>query len=371
MLRIAFVVPSLGLQEGQGSANLELLRRVARAGHRVDVFTSHAPPMVRSIRGVRLRMLPRLPAWQLGNQLLMLGGTGLRLQRKRYDVIHADAGVWPGPADVLMVHTISDRWNGVEGAIVREPGLRGAHHAFATRFKARLEIRQARRARAVVANSAMTAQDLIARGVDPKRITVIPFGVDAERFHPPSPDERAAARASFGIAPDAFVVAFAGAHGPRKGLPIALDALAVAREGEMLLVAGERRGGELVRDARQRALPAVMPGKLADVRRAYWAADVFAYPSHYDAFGMAVLEAMACGVPVIVSRMAGAHEIVRDGGLVLTELSSGALRKAIDTIRDESDTRSRMAMRAREIASRRDWDEAGSILLTLYRSLAH
>ncbi|MCA1829911.1 MAG: glycosyltransferase, partial [Actinobacteria bacterium] len=89
-MRIAYLVPSLGLQEGQGTANLEILRRIARAGHTVDVFTSSAPSIVRALNGVRIRKVPRLPAWQLGNQLISLGSTSAML-RDHYDVVHADA----------------------------------------------------------------------------------------------------------------------------------------------------------------------------------------------------------------------------------------------------------------------------------------
>ena len=369
MSKIAFVVPSLGMQEGQGNANMEMLRRVARAGHEVDVYTSAAPPHVQSMAGVRVRMLPRLPAWQLGNQLLMLTGTGVRVRHSRYDLIHADAGSMAGRADVLMVHTVSDRWRDVPAAVVREPGIRGAHYALATKFKARLEIRQALHARAVFANSEMTSRDLAARGVDPTRITVVPFGVDEERFRPPSEADRRSARDAFGIAQDAFVVGFVGAHGARKGLPEALDALQAARAGEVLLVAGEHRGGTWARAATERKLPVVMPGKLDDVRRAYWSADVLAYPSHYDAFGMAVLEAMACGLPVVVSRSAGSHEIVRDAGFVLSDLEPRSLRLALDALRDDPERRKQMGRRAREIARARNWDKCGAIILDRYAEL--
>jgi glycosyltransferase involved in cell wall biosynthesis len=369
-MKIAFVVPSLGLAEGQGNANLELLRRVSRAGHDVDVFTSNLPKVATTLRAVRVRKIPRLPAWQLGNQVAMLGLTRALLRRGRYDVVHADAGTFGGDADLLVVHTVTARWLALPEA--RERGARGVNAAVATRMKARLEVRQARAAKIVLANSEMTAADLVERGVPRERVRVLPFGIDAERYRPPAPHERAAARSSFGLARDDFVVLFVGAHGPRKGLPAALEAMELgrARTGERLLVAGEHRGGAWARDAQARALPVVMPGKLDDVRLAYWSADVLVYPTMYDAFGMAVLEAMACGLPVVVAREAGSHEIVRDAGLVLSDRSAKTLRAAIDELRDDSAERSRMSARARELAVGRNWDEAGTILLAAYEELS-
>ena len=369
-MKIAFCVPSLGEREGQGSANLELLRRIAAAGVEVDVFAGHTPASVAGLPGVRLFGLPRLPAWQWGNQLLGLVASSARLRPRRYDLVHADAGVTLRRADVVSCHTVNDAWLRLSEHVWREPGLRGANAAAATRFKARLELGQYRRARAVVANSAKTAADLAERGIEPSKITVVPFGVDAERFRPPSATERADARALLGIDERVFVIAFVGAHGPRKGLPEMLDALAAGPGDEHLVVAGDRRGEAFVRDAAVRRLPVTMPGKVADVRRVYRAADVLVYPSRYDAFGLAVLEAMACGLPVIVSRAAGAHEIVGDAGSVLDVVSAPQIRRALDALRTDPRAARMMGAAGRGIAVTRTWDEAGRTLLDLYAHLA-
>ena len=214
-------------------------------------------------------------------------------------------------------------------------------------------------------NSAMTRDDLAARGVEPGKIHVLPFGVDAERFRPPSGEERARARQTFDLSQDDFVALFVGAHGPRKGLPEALGAYEGIRGGERLLVAGEHRSGRWAALARERKLPVVMPGKVPDILPAYWAADVLLYPSRYDAFGMAVLEAMACGLPVIVSVTAGSHEIVGDAGIVLNERNPRHVRAALDRIRDDP-WRAEMGARGRAIALTRTWDETGAMLLNLY-----
>ncbi len=368
-MRIAFVVPSLGMQEGQGNVNLELLRRVSRAGHEVDLFTSLVPDEVLTMDGVRLRRLARLPVWQLGNQLMMIASTTRRLRRGRYDLIHADAGMTMRRADVLFCHTITDRWFEIGDEVWRERGLRGANQAAATKFKARLELRQYRTARTVLVGARSAAEDLVARGVDAERIEQVEFGIDAARFRPPTASERAEARAELELAEADFVVAFVGAHGPRKGLPLALDALERAAPGEVLVVAGERRGGEWVASVAERSLPVRMPGKIDDVRRVYWASDVLAYPSRYDAFGMAVLEAMACGLPVVVAKEAGSHEIVRDAGIILATHDVDALRSALDALRFDEARRRTMAGRARELAEKRSWDKAGQTLLDLYARL--
>lgn len=366
-MRVGFFVPSLGPTEGQGTVDLELLRRVARAGHQLDVYAGVVRDEVRALPGVRVHPLPRLPAWQLGNQMLSLARTSV-VTHERYDVVHADAGVTLRRADVMVCHTLSKRWLELPSRIWREPGVRGANNAAATHLKARLEISQYRNAKLVLANSFMTANDLARYGVERDRIRVIPFGVDATRFRPPSASERVAARASFGVTENEFVTLLVGAHGERKGLPAALEALKTARPGERLLLAGEHRGGAWLRGAR--GLPVIAPGKLEDIVRAYHAADLLIAPSWYDAFGLSVLEAMACGLPVVVSRETGSRDCIEDAGIVLEDHSAKSLRYAVDALRSDPSRLERMSLRARELAHRRDWDTAGAVLLQAYESFA-
>lgn len=349
-MRIAFVVPSIGRLEGQGNVDRELLIRVVAAGHHVDLYAGIAEP----IPGVRVRRIPRLPAWQLGNQLIALVWTTVAMVGRRYDIVHADAGVTLRRADVMVCHTVTDRWRAIPDATA-EGGLRGLNASIATRFKAWLEVRQYRRAGHVFANSEQTEADLRARGIE--RVSVMPFGVDADHFRPPTADERATARASFGVDDDRFVIATVGALGPRKGSSLLLS---IVRPDERLIIAGDRRGISIEQ------VGVTAPGKLSDVRRAYWAADAFAYPSRYDAFGMAILEAMACGLPVVASDQAGASPIVADAGFVIDPLDGAAWRRALDDLASDRGRRMTFGVRARQIASARDWDKAGAMLTDRY-----
>lgn len=360
-MKIAFCVPSLGLEEGQGRLNLVLLRALADGVNRIDVVTSLAPPEVDALPGVRVRKIPRLPTWQLGNMLIMLAWTTLLVRRSRYDVIHADAGMRAGGGDTMTVHTISARWFDLPREIWDESGIRGTHARLAGRFKAWLEIRQFRRARILLANSDATARDLVARAVPQERIVVVPFTVDPVRFRPPEPGERGAARTALGIPEDAFVVAFVGAHGPRKGLPVLLEAL--AGTGAHLIAAGDHRGAGTIAHAARLGVALTAPGKLADVRTALWAADVLVYPSRYDALGLAALEAMGCGLPVVISPHAGAAEIVGDAGVVLNEVSAAAIASAVASLRADPHGRARLGEAARQRITSRDPDIPGQIMV--------
>jgi glycosyltransferase involved in cell wall biosynthesis len=157
-------------------------------------------------------------------------------------------------------------------------------------------------------------------GGDPAAVHVVYYGTDGERFRPPAPDERLAARAALGWNDDVPAVAFVGALGDRrKGFDTLFEAWRLLSSGgswdARLAVAGA--GGELDR-WRRRAAEAGLADRMEflgfhpDVRRLLWAADALASPTRYEAYGLAVQEAVCCGLPVLVSEAAGVAE--RIGG---------------------------------------------------------
>jgi glycosyltransferase involved in cell wall biosynthesis len=142
------------------------------------------------------------------------------------------------------------------------------------------------------------------------------YGADAERFHPPSPEERTEARRALRVG-DGPALAFVGALGDRrKGFDTLFRAFAAlaAEEGgwdATLLVAGA--GGELEAWTRRAAAAGLgdrirFLGFRADVREVLFAADAVVAPTRYEAYGLAVQEALCTGIPAVVSRAAGVAE---------------------------------------------------------------
>jgi len=156
----------------------------------------------------------------------------------------------------------------------------------------------------LIADSSHTARDLERRlGIPPERITVIPLGVD-ERFHPEIPPEaREAARRKYGLAFP--VILYVGTLGPRKGLDTLVAAFGriAGRIPHHLVLAGKPGWwvDRLLREIRALGLTervhllGYVPEE--DLPALYRLADVFAYPSRYEGFGLPPLEAMACGTP--------------------------------------------------------------------------
>lgn len=143
---------------------------------------------------------------------------------------------------------------------------------------------------------------------------------DLARFAPPTGQERAAARAAFGLAPGDFAVSLAGTNFMLKGVATAIAALPLLPAHVRLLVAGGRNPAAFLRQAETLGVaPRVrFLGKVADMPGLYHASDLFVLPTFYDTCANAVLEARACAVPAVTTADNGAahflppHRILRD-----------------------------------------------------------
>ena len=154
-------------------------------------------------------------------------------------------------------------------------------------------------------------------------VTVIPDAVDRQKFHPAIRlARRPAARHSFGFTASDFVLLLIGNDWKNKGLDALLHAMQLAHGLPlMLLVVGRDDPGlylPFLRQSRLHDRVRFLPPS-SDVVLFYAAADAYVGPSLADAFGLPILEAMACGLPVIASVRAGASENIRHGetGLLL------------------------------------------------------
>ena len=224
-----------------------------------------------------------------------------------------------------------------------------------------------------VANSDLVAREIADwLKVPAQRIRVVETGVDTAKFHPPSPHERTAARASFGLDADSPVVAFVGPGFQRNGAFELLEALALPpfRHVHALIAGHDRQSKMLRRCAKGLGITKRVQifGGVADPLPVYHAADVFALPSLYDPMPITALEALACALPLLVTRDTGIAEAVRDSGagLVVTRNSDDIAAGLMTILAKPLE----MATAARALAPRFDLSFANARWLALYRELA-
>lgn len=299
---------------GMDAANHALAACLARQGRETHLVAHRVADDLRSLDAVRVHLVPRpLGSHTLGFPLLDRAGRRVaRALSARRPAVVANGGNCRA-GNVAWLHYVHAAY---APAVAGQPVRRVM--ALAVRRGALLDERAvARRARAVIANSALTgrhAVDLL--GAARAATRVVYYGADAARFRPPAPRERAEARRALGWTDERPAVCFVGALGDRrKGFDTLFAAwtrlCAEAEWDARLAVVGA--GGEL-EAWRRRAEAAGLAERIEflgfqpDVRRVLWAADALAAPTRYEAYGLAVQEALCCGLPAVVSAGAGVAE---------------------------------------------------------------
>ncbi len=197
-------------------------------------------------------------------------------------------------------------------------------------------------------------------------ITIVPPGVDVERFHPLTAVERDDARVHFGIPTDAELIVGISRLVPRKGFDTAIRAVASLRRTRPDLVLAIAGGGRdqprLERLARELDAPVRFLGRVSneDLPRLYGCADLYAMLCRnrwggleQEGFGIVFVEAAACGVPQVAGDSGGAAEAVADGetGLVIRRPEDHrAVARAFEELLDDPARRAAMGLAARQRA---------------------
>ena len=242
------------------------------------------------------------------------------------------------------------------------------------RFRDRL-VSLIRRSAALIAISHRTREDLIELlGANPPQVRVIYPGRD-EAYHPLKPEAVASVTARHGIS--GRYVLYVGALGPHKNVITLLHAFERARsEGlpaKLVLVASPRWGEatltalDTLRVRNDVILTGSVPG--ADLASLYSGADCFIFPSRYEGFGLPVLEAMACGTPVIASTGGALPEVVGDAGVLFNPEDPTALAETMCRIVADVSLRASMAARGLARAAQFSWRRSAEELQAIFCEL--
>jgi phosphatidylinositol alpha-1,6-mannosyltransferase len=223
-----------------------------------------------------------------------------------------------------------------------------------------------RRARHVVSAGAYAAREAERAAGQALPVTVVPPGVDVDRFRPASDDERRATRRSFGLPEDAELVVSISRLVPRKGFDVAIEAAALLapRRPDLVLAisGGGRDERRLRRLAAERRAPVRFLGRVPNeaLPALYACADVFTMACRnrwggleQEGFGIVFVEAAACGVPQVAGESGGAAEAVDDGvtGLVVRRPEDPReVAAAIEALLDDPTGRAEMAIASRKRA---------------------
>ncbi len=335
-LSIVGVDPELGFAGGETQV-FGLTLALAKRGHRAELICDRAGRLWERATAAGIKCHPL----RIRNGIDLVAGIKLRaiLKRQRYDIVHFHTS---------RAHSMAPFARGFASALVvtRRMDYR-PNRVFAPFLYNRA-------VDGVVAISGGVADSLAAVGVDRERVIVVHSGVDCERFRPPTVQERADARAAFGISDTEIVISAVGALEQRKGHRYLIEAIgALAATGKFKCpIAGQGS----IRIVLQREIAVVrgterikLLGRVDDPRALLWASDIFAMPSLKEGLGVAALEAMASGLPVIASDVGGLREVIEDDrtGIIVPPQNPAAISSAIRRLAESSQLRSQMGAAAR------------------------
>ncbi len=266
--------------------------------------------------------------------------TGLPLVAQQVDaqVVHSPHYTMPLRAGRPVVVTIHD------ATFFTEPGMHSSVKGTFFRSATRTALRRAAR---VIAPSKATRDELVRLlDADATTIDVAYHGVDARTFHVPTEAEKQRVQARLGLAGQSYL-AFLGTLEPRKNVPGLIRGWVKACEGREITPALVLAGGSGWDDAID-ATVAQVPGHLRVLRPGYLrftdlpgylgGAMLVAYPSHGEGFGLPVLEAMACGAPVLTTDRLSLPEVGGDA-VAYTEPDADAIAVALNALLDDPDRR--------------------------------
>ncbi len=389
-MRIAVLSPFVDLRHGTERSLGEIIKRLAsRHDDEIHLYSQWVEDLQvipfaageqNSSQGIFWHRVPHLPAphlfaflfWMIANRFCRLVDRWFR--HLRFDAVFSP-GINATDADFIIVHVVFHRLRELQLERFSE-GLRGLHRSLYYLLLCFLENRVYRRkALRLAAVSKHTARQL-AQYFGRGDAVVVPNGVDLSLFSPASRLAlRDTARKRLGYSPDDILLLLIGNDWRNKGLPTLFEAMSRLNHPTLrLCVVGS--------DAPAGFLPQVQSLQLSDrvkffletsdILAFYAAADIYAAPSLEDSFNLPVLEAMACGLPVLVSRLAGISDYIADGvdGILLQDPGDPTvLAGALSLLLQPPELRRSLGENAARKAQQFSWDRQADAIHRLLSGL--
>lgn len=365
----------------------ELARELGRSPLSIDIFTRRTRPeqpeivmLAPRVRVIHIHAGPAVPLeknslYHVIPEFVCHIEDFARSERRNYDLIHSHywlSGVagqrlshfWQIP-HVVMFHTLAH--------------LKQLANPDEPESALRLEMERSllqQADRVIAATQDERTQIMRHCGVTSGQIEVIPCGVDPERF---TSYDRRAARARLGLRPDQPVLLFVGRLDPFKGPDVFLQAAALMQKQVQLLVVGGKLAGDPeLEKLRQLAEELNLSSQVTflgarpqeELPWLYQAADVTVVPSYHESFGMAAVESLACGTPVVATRAGGLMTVVHQNeNGYLVPRCAGFFAERLDFLLSHPATLARMRRAARPSVLQYSWTSIAERMSGVYQEV--
>lgn len=378
----------------------ELSRELAKQGIHIDIFTRSQQPNIPTVvdyqKGVRIIHLKagcRAPfdknnVWFHLPEFLENMKNFIRNENRGYTLIHSHYWLsgWVGTALsslfgiplVHMFHTLGY----LKDQVTKPLGTAESS------IRLRVEAQIAKQAdHLVVASNREKSQLIQVYAVPPEKISTIPCGVNTHLFRS-LPSRQSKSHLNL---PDKRYILFVGRIDPVKGIDILLKAMRTVKDQAdnaaalcLLVIGGDGKQPTYPEDSEMHKLKQLTTNlRLEDTVKFlgskkqdrlpffFAAAEMCVFPSRYESFGMAALEAMACGIPVIASDVGGLPSFIQDNktGFLVPGENEELLAAKILTLLNDASLRASMGKEARQTAKKYSWQQIARQMISLYTAI--
>jgi len=368
--RLAFVSHRFQRNDGQGRVNYEIVRAALEHGYNVTVVASYCADDIANHPRARYVHIggDRLPTELLRNLVFAWSSARwIRRHRDELDMVQGNGFVTWETCDVVAAHFVHTAWRKSPYYPFTSLSPYSLYQRLYTWLNSRWEKQAFLRANRVIAVSRGVARELASLGVPDHRIEVIYNGVDTDQFQPGESE-----RTSFGLPSGVPLALFVGdIKTPRKNLETVLRALALTPEVH-LAVAGKAAGSPYPELARTLGISdrVIFMDKVSRIPALMRSVDLFVFPSRYEAHPLVLLEAMASGLPAIVSGSFGAEDFLGTAGEILKDPNDiAALAAMMNELIHNPAKRKTMALAGRDRALSMRWSSMAATYLEVYSEL--
>jgi glycosyltransferase involved in cell wall biosynthesis len=372
-VKLGIVTHKIQKGDGQGRVNYEVAKEAINRGHHLTLLASEIAPELEKNSAVNWIQIPvtGYPSEFIRNFIFAKKSADwLRKHRAELDVLKINGAITTIAANVNAVHFVHSSWlrSPVHISRTRRDAY-GFYQWLYTALNAYWEKQAFQNAQVIVAVSEKVAQELVNIGVPRSRIQVIVNGVDLQEFAPGVGD-----RQKFGLPKDVTLALFAGdIRTSRKNLDTVLHAL-VQVPNLHLAVVGDTQGSPFPQLAASLGLSQRVHfmGYRRDMAEIMRSANLFVFPSRYEACTLVLLEALASGLPVITATATGGAELVTpESGVVLPDSDDAdALAATLTSLVNQPTLIQQMSQAARAVAEQYSWTTMAKTYVDLFEELS-
>jgi glycosyltransferase involved in cell wall biosynthesis len=369
-IRLAILSHRFQRNDGQGRVNFEVANAALQSGYHVTIVATTCSEELSSHPRCRFVKTgnEQLPTELLRNLVYAQSSARwLRAHRHEFDIVKANGFVTWEPCDIVAAHFVHAGWGRSRWYPFRDLRPYSLYQRLYTVLNTRWEKDAFTRAKRVIAVARPLVHELVDIGVRADNIEVVWNGVDTKQFHP-----GASHRQSFGLSPETTLALFVGdIRTPRKNLDTVLRAMRRVPNLSLVVAGAVERSPypalarELGVDQRVHFL-----GQVKTIDLLMRSVDMFVFPSRYEAHPLVLLEAMASGLPSIVSGTFGAGEFIGGGGFILDDPDDDeALAAYMITLAADPAVRSSMGAAGRRRALEMQWSTMADQYLRIFEDV--